>query len=143
MGDPRIDIRRPLKVSTRTRLSPITVINAGSMAASLTSSPTILQSLSKASYAIRWTGTSPVGTVSIQGSNDYSLYPDGTVNNSGTWTTLTINVSGTPNTTVAISGNSGNGVIDVLDTALYALRLIYTRVSGTGSLTAIFNGKVA
>lgn len=130
-------------MSTRTSLRPQTVLTAGSMAGNLISSPTVLQSLTKASYTLSWSGTSPVGTVSIQGSNDYSLNPNGTVLNSGTWNTLTLSVSGVPSTTVSISGNTGSGAIDVLETALYAIRLIYTAASGTGSLTAIFNGKVS
>lgn len=130
-------------MSTRTSLRPQTVLTAGSMAGNLTSNPTILQSLTKASYTVSWSGTSPVGTISIQGSNDYALNPDGTVLNTGTWNTLTLQVNGLPTTTVSISGNTGNGAVDVLETALYAVRLIYTAGSGVGSLTAIFNGKVS
>lgn len=113
------------------------------MAGNLVSNPTVLQSLTKASYTVSWTGSTPVGTVSVQGSNDYSLNPNGTVLNAGTWNTLTLSVNGTTSTTVAISGNTGSGAIDVLETALYAIRLIYTAGSGTGSITAIFNGKVS
>ncbi len=113
------------------------------MAGSLTSSPTILQSLTKACYTVSWSGTSPVGTISVQGSNDYSINPNGTVLNAGTWNTMTLNVNGTPSTTVAITGNTGSGAVDILETAFYAIRLIYTAGSGVGSLTAIFNGKVS
>jgi len=130
-------------MSTRTGLRPQVVIDAESMAASITSDPTILQSLTKASYQITWTGTSPVGTVSVEGSNNYSLNPNGTVANQGTWTVLTLEVNGQPSTSVAVTGNSGDGIIDIVETAIYAVRLIYTRVSGTGTLTAVFNGKVA
>lgn len=129
-------------MSTRTGLRPQKVITAGSMAGNLTSNPTILQSLTKVTYAVSWSGTTPVGTMSVQGSNDYALNPDGTVANAGTWTTFVLDVSGTPSSTVAVSGNTGNGVID-LETGIYAIRLIYTAGSGTGSLTAYFNGKVA
>jgi len=130
-------------MSTRTSLRPQKVLDAGDMSGDLTSDPTILQSLSKASYAISWSGTSPVGTVSVEGSNDYSLNPDGTVANSGTWDALTLMVSGSPSSTVGISGNTGSGIIDITDTAVYAIRLIYTSASGTGSLTAWINGKVS
>lgn len=129
-------------MSTRTGLRPQKVITAGSMAGNLTSNPTILQSLTKVTYAVSWSGTTPVGTMSVQGSNDYALNPDGTVANAGTWTTFVLDVSGTPSSTVAVSGNTGNGVID-LETGIYAIRLIYTAGSGIGSLTAYFNGKVA
>lgn len=133
-------------MSTRTNLRPQTVIPAasGNMATNITSTPTILQSLSQVSYAVKWTGTSPVGTLSMQVSNDYALNPDGqTVANAGTWNTVPLDVGGTVSTTIAVSGNTGNGFIDVNDTSAYAVRLVYTAGSGTGSLSAIINGKVA
>ncbi len=129
-------------MSTRTGLRPQVVINAGSMASSLTSAVTILQSLTKVSYGLSWSGTSPVGTVSVQGSNDYALNAEGGVLNAGTWTSLTLNVNGTPSSTVAVTGNTGTGIVD-LETGIYALRLIYTAGSGVGSLTVTINGKVS
>lgn len=129
-------------MSTRTNLRPYVVINGASMAGNLTSIPTIMQSLTGVSYAVSWTGTSPVGTLSVQVSNDYSLNQNGSVNNTGTWTTLELDLAGTPATTIPVSGNTGNGFIDIDITMAYAIRLIYTAGSGTGSLTAIINGKV-
>lgn len=130
-------------MSSRTNLRPEPVMNASSMAADITSTPTILQSLTGVGYAVSWTGSTPIGTLSVQASNDYSLYPNGTVNNSGTWTTIYLNVNGTPSTTIAVSGNTGNGFIDIDKTMAYAIRLIYTRSSGTGSMTAVVNCKVS
>lgn len=102
-----------------------------------------MQSLTKISYGLSWSGTSPVGTVSIQVSNDYALDPNGGVENAGTWNTASLNYNGAVVTTIPISGNTGNGFIDVLETAGYAIRLIYTSASGTGSLTATVVGKVS
>ena len=130
-------------MATRTNLRPQIVINAGSMGGNLRSLPTIMQSLSQCSYSLSWTGVTPVGTVSVQCSNDFSLNPDGTVKNAGTWSVMTLNYGGSAVTTIPISGNSGNGFIDVLDTAAYAIRLIFTYGSGTGTLQVIFNGKVS
>ncbi len=130
-------------MSTRTNLRPQQVISAGDMSDDIVSDPTILQSLSKLSYAMSWTGTSPVGTVSVEGSNDYSLDCNGNVLNAGTWSVLTLQVNGLPTTTVTITGNTGSGIIDITDTAIYALRLIYTAGSGVGSLTTYVTGKVA
>lgn len=110
---------------------------SGSMATSITSAPTIVQNLSMVSYDISWSaGSTPVGTMSVQVSNTYSQNADGTVRNAGNWTTLTL--SNTP----AISGNTGNGAIDIDATAFYAIRLVYTRVSGSGTMLAVINGKV-
>ena len=130
-------------MSTRTNLRPQSVITNGSMAANLTSSVTLLQSLSAVSFMVYWSGTSPVGTCSVQVSNDYAVGPTGAVINTGHWATITLNQSGTPTTTIAISGNSGTGFIDVDPTGAYAIRLIYTASSGTGTFNAVINGKVS
>lgn len=130
-------------MSTRTSLRPVIVFNAVSMASSQTSAVTILQSLSKLAYTISWTGSSPVGTLALQGSNDYSLNPNGTVDNTGTWSPLTVSYNGSNTSSISISGNSGSGIIDVANTGLYAVRLVYTAGSGSGSLTAVINAKVS
>jgi hypothetical protein len=137
-------------VSTRTGLRPQQVIpspqgspaNGNAMATNITSAPTILQSLSMCSYSLSWAGSSPVGTVSVEASNDYSLLPNGLVNNAGTWNVMTLNYGGSAVTTIPISGNTGSGLIDITDTACYAIRLIYTATSGTGALTVLINCKV-
>lgn len=130
-------------MSTRTNLRPTPVITAGNMASNITSLVTILQGISGVSYSLAWTGTTPVGTASVQVSNDYSLNPNGTVDSAGTWTTIFLNVNGTPATTIPISGNTGNGFINIADMEGYAIRLIYTAGSGTGTLNATVNGKVS
>jgi hypothetical protein len=130
-------------MSTRPHIAPMVVLNAGSMAGNLTTLPTIIQKLSMISYAFVWSGTAPVGTVSVQVSNDYSVYPTGQVNNPGTWNTIVLNVGGTPSSTIPVTGATGNGFIDIDQMAAYAIRAIYTATSGTGSLTVILNSKVA
>jgi hypothetical protein len=119
------------------------VIDAGNMSGNITSAPTILQSLSMVSYALSWTGSTPIGTAEVQVSNDYTLDGAGKVSNPGTWTTITLSVGGTPSDTIAITGNTGNAFIDIDKTAAYAIRLVYTAGSGTGALTAVIAGKVA
>jgi len=111
------------------------------MSGNLTSLPSIIQKCSRVSYGLSWTGASPVGTVSVQVSNDYSQNADGTVRNPGTWTSLYLNVNGTPSQTIAITGNTGSGFVDIETTGAYAIRLIYTSGSGTGSLNATVAGK--
>ena len=129
-------------MSTRTNLRPQVVLNAGDMSGNLTTQPTVLQSLSCGSYSLTWTGTSPVGTVSLQVSDDYKLAPDGTVENAGTWNVAPVSVGGVAVSTIPVTGNTGTGFIDILGTGAYAIRLIYTAGSGTGSLTVTINGKV-
>lgn len=104
--------------------------------ATITSTVTILDQCSRLSYQASWSGSTPVGTLAVQFSNDYSVFPDGTVNNSGSWTTATLSVAGSPASSVAVSGNTGTSFIDVWETSAYAVRLVYTKGSGTGTLNA-------
>lgn len=114
---------------------------SGSMASNVTSETVIAQLLPVLSFGFSWTGPGAVGAISMQGSNDYSENADGSVNNPGTWSTLTVNYQGSPTSSIAISGASGNGIIDLGMTGIYALRLVYTRTSGSGTLTSICCGK--
>lgn len=124
-------------MSSRPQLDPHSVMTNRSMAASITSEVTIVKKLSQISYDISWTGTAPVGVMSIEVSNTYSQNADGTVRNAGNWTTVTLT------STTNVSGATGNGFIDVVATGSFAMRLIYTRTSGTGTMNATINAKVA
>lgn len=107
------------------------------MSTSLTSKVTVIQNLSMISYDISWSGSTPVGVITVEVSNTYSQNADGTVRNAGNWTALVLS-SPTP-----VSGNTGIGFIDIDELAAYAVRLVYTRTSGSGTLNATINGKVA
>jgi hypothetical protein len=130
-------------MSSRPFLRPFSVITDGDMAGNITSDVTIIQQLSLISYGYTWTGSSPIGTIKVQSSNDYSVDPGGTVKNSGNWSTLTLDNGGSPVTSIDITGNTGTGMIDVGQTGVYALRTIYTASSGTGVLNVIINAKVS
>lgn len=127
----------------RPEIKPHSVITDGDMSGSITSDVTIIQKMSMLSFAYSWTGSSPSGSISIQMSNDYALDAKGDVANSGTWNTITFLSSGSAVTSVAVSGNTGNGFIDIFQTGAYAVRTVYTRVSGSGTLQAVVSGKVA
>lgn len=129
-------------MSTRSNIRPQPVIENGDMSGDLTSQITILQSVTVGSYSYSWVGTSPVGTIALQGSNDYALNQDGTVKNAGTWTDFTLDLNGTQVSSIPLTGDSGNGVIE-WTTGVYALRTFYDRTSGTGTLQCIVNGKVS
>lgn len=124
-------------MSSRPLIKPFSVITNGNMATSLTSTPTITDNLSMISYDVSWAGSSPVGAITVQVSNSYSVNADGSVRNTGNWTTLTLS------STTNVSGNTGNGFIDIDATAAYAVRLVYTRTSGTGLLNVKVASKVA
>lgn len=118
---------------------------SGDMSASITSIVSVLPQVTVGSYSYSWTGTSPVGTIAVEVSNDYRPGGiNGVAANAGTWTALYFNVNGssTPTNSMSVSGNSGTGFLE-WNTGAYAIRTKYTRTSGTGTLTAIINGKVA
>jgi hypothetical protein len=123
-------------MSSRPIIKPYSVITDGDMSGNITSDVTIIQNLSMISYDISWSGTSPVGALSVQVSNTYSIDPGGAVKNAGNWTTLTLSASAN------VSGNTGNGAIDIDATGFYAIRLVYTRTSGSGTMQAVLNAKV-
>ena len=131
-------------MADRPYLPPYPVIRNGDMSqASITSLVTVLKQLTGASYAYSWSGTAPVGSITVQASNDYSLNADGSVNNPGTWTNLTMLVDGTPSETISVTGNTGTRFADLDEIMSYAIRTVYTKVSGTGSLQVTVVGKVA
>lgn len=124
-------------MSSRPILAPFNVVTNGSMATQIISIVTVIQNLSLVSYACSWTGASPVGTVTVQVSNDYSQNGAGQVLNPGTWNTLPLSAP------TGVSGNTGNGFIDIDANAGYALRFVYTPASGTGTMNVVIDAKVA
>lgn len=93
------------------------------------------------SYAIQaiWTGGgTPVGTFKLQGSNDNG--ESGTTTLGATqptnWTDITTSSQ-------AITGNSGSVLYDAASCGYRWVRLVYTRTSGTATLSANMNTKGA
>ena len=113
------------------------VLPAGtSLSASFTGPATTIRYGDNVSYQIDVFTTNSIGTFSVQVSNDYSVGPDNTVVNPGTWNTLTL--SGTP--TVA----GANDIISISLNQLpyFAIRLAYTSsVAGTGTCFAYITSK--
>lgn len=123
-------------MSSRPLLAPFSVITNGDMSGNLTSIPTIIQMLPGVSYSLVWTGT-PTGIFSLQGSNDYAFNSvSGHIINPGTWNDLPLSVS------PAAAGVADNGLIEVLLSNVYAVRVVYTFTAGTGVLNAVVVGKV-
>lgn len=123
-------------MSSRPLIKPFSVITNGDMSGNIISAVTVIDNISMISYDISWAGTAPVGAMSVQVSNTYKQNADGSVKVAGNWTTLTLSSPPT------VSGNTGNGFIDVDVTAANAIRLVYTRASGTGVMNAVLAAKV-
>jgi len=136
-------------MSTRTNIRPQRVIpspqgspaGGSSMAADIISAPTIMQSLTVANYSVSWTGATPVGAIVIEASNDFTLNPQGGVSG-GTWNALPLSLAGQTVSSIPVTGNTGNGMIDIDTLGAGAIRLRYTATSGTGALIAYVSGKV-
>lgn len=130
-------------MSSRPQFNPYPVIVNGSMTSDITSLPTIIQKLSQLSYDVSWTGTSPVGTISVQVSNTYTQNADGTVRNAGNWTSLPLKGTTVVAGSIPIASNSGNGFIDIDEIGSFAIRFIYTATSGTGTMNVTIAGKTS
>lgn len=101
------------------------MFDAASLAATVTSSTSNVQNLDKASIFVEWTGSSPDGVLTLEARNSAE----------GSWYTLDFGSS------IAVSGASGSHSLVLNEIPFVEIRLIYTRTSGTGSLTATIVSK--
>lgn len=130
-------------MSARPQILAYPVILAGDMSlTSVTSLVTVIPKISLVSYSYSWSGSSPVGTITIQVSNDYSLTATGAVNNAGTWTSIYFEQGGSLVNSISVSGDTGTAYADMGLISAYAIRTVYTKGSGTGTLQSYVNGKV-
>lgn len=105
------------------------------MSGNLTSAVSNILNMDNPGIEFVWSGTSPVGTCSVEVSLDYNQDINGNVTNPGTWVSLTL----VP--TPAVSGNTGAIYIDINQISAPWIRTKYTRVSGTGTLQGYICGK--
>lgn len=131
-------------MSFRPRIKQYPAIANGDMSqASIVGAVSVIVDISLPSYAFSWSGSSPSGSITIQVSNDYTQNPDGSTNNAGTWNNIYFYYGGSLVDSVSVSGNTGNVYIDTGLIGAYAIRPVYTKVSGTGSFQATINAKVS
>jgi hypothetical protein len=103
---------------------------SGDMSAPITSKYTDIDEAVSYSIQAVFTGA-PVGTIQLEASNDILLSSAaGPVN----WTVI-------PTTVQAISPTTGNYMVNVELPAYSFVQLVYTPISGTGSMTANINAK--
>lgn len=110
------------------------VVSQDMSAASITSNVIDIRYLDDIAIQAVWTGTSPVGTITVQGSLDYSA-PPMAIANAGIWTTVVLSP------TAAVSGNTGNILINMDQLSFPYIRIVYTKTSGTGTLSTYICGK--
>lgn len=104
----------------------VELIDAGNMASSITSDSLDVKDAVRLAIQAEWTGSSPVGTLHIKGSNDMVIFTDDP------------EISA-----ISVSGNSGNALVKIANCSYPYLQLVYISASGTGTLNVLVNGKRA
>ncbi len=99
------------------------LINAGDVSANIPGVPLEIKEILTGAIQTVWTGSTPIGTLVIQGSCDGVNF-----------TTL---ASGSQ----SISGNSGSFLLPLADIGYSYIQAVYTKSSGTGTINVTLNGK--
>ena len=102
------------------------MIEAGDLASNIESTTTNVINLDKASIHLKWSGTSPIGTITVEAQNGEN----------DSWYELDFGSS------INISGASGDHQIIFNELPFTSIRIQYTATSGTGEITATYTAKV-
>jgi len=108
-------------VGRKSVLEPYKIVDAGDMSANVTSPETQVKNLDQITYEVVWSGTSPVGEVTVE-----TQVKD-------VWQAIAL-------PTISVSGNSGITINSA--SHFHKLRLVYTATSGIGSLDVSIIGAV-
>lgn len=115
--------------------TPIIPSAAMTTTTTITSQVIDMNSCESVAFQPVWTGT-PTGTFIIQISLDYKPSNDPTKPlNAGTWDTLAASISNNP------AGSSGHTYIPIYASCGAYIRLSYTNVSGSGTLSGTVSTK--
>lgn len=117
-------------MSRKNVVMPYKMFDEADMSANATSDVTNVINLDKASIIISWSGSSPVGAVTVEGRS----FRAGAEPVDSGWVTLDFDV-------IAISGNSGGHQLLFNELPFSELRLQYAFSSGSGSLDAVLVAK--
>lgn len=125
-------------MASRPSITPFHVLTNADMSVvgRTVSKVSIVQDIPIISYDLDWAGSAPNGTVTVEASNTYVQSAGGAVKTPGNWNTIPLSAA------AVVSGNTGVGAIHIENVGFYAIRLVYTAVSGTGALNATVCGKV-
>jgi hypothetical protein len=85
-------------------------------------------------HAVWSGGSSPIGALNLQGSNDKTVDH----NSVSHWTDLNTNIY---IGSIAVSGTSGSYLFNIANGGFKWLRAVYTRTSGSGTMDVTFFGK--
>lgn len=115
-------------------LFPVHVFNAASMATSLTSPVVEIRNQDNVGIQLHWTGA-PVGDFDFQISSDHAQDSQGNVTNAGNWVSLPLSPA------ISAAGSADDAYIDLNQMSAMYCRVVYTRTSGTGSLSGVIVAK--
>lgn len=99
--------------------------------ASTTSAISNVENTDNIGIVLSWSGSSPVGTLTVDCSNDYDTQSPGSAH----WVSLDFGSA------ISISGNTGSSIININQLPYTWLRATYTKGSGTGTLVAKLSTK--
>jgi hypothetical protein len=114
-------------------LNHTTVQGGTGLTSGLTSRAMRSAILDDMSFQATWSGTSPVGTLDVQVSNDHQEN-GGVVTNAGNWTSIYTAPQ-------AVTGNTGTLFLNIAAISAAWIRCVYAPTSGTGTLDVYFNGR--
>jgi hypothetical protein len=102
-----------------------------SLGASFTTAPTLIKYMDNCAYQINATTSDAIGTFAVEASLDYATNEvTNLVTNAGNWIALTL-AGGTP----SLASANDNIMINLNELPFNAIRLVYTRTSGTGTMS--------
>lgn len=104
-------------------------IDSGDMSGNLKSDPLEIKEAALICIQAKWSGSGLSGSLSIQGSN----FPLDQLSDDSNWTEIS---------SATISTDSGNTMLNIDRAGQAYIRVVYTSLSGAGSLTVLINGKV-
>jgi hypothetical protein len=118
--------------STKKLITPFRLMENASTSATITGSQVTCAHQDSAVVFVEWSGTSHVG---VLGFEFLETDADRNSTKAPVWKAVDFGQ------TIAISGNSGSHQIVFTTLPFFALRPVYTRTSGTGTITVTFAAK--
>jgi len=107
------------------------MLDSADISTNQTSSTTNVTHLDRATIVLEWTGTSPVGVVTVEAQKKETQNAVADTS----WIELDFGV------TIAISGDTGNHVLILDNLDFTDIRLQYVSTSGVGAMTATLTAK--
>lgn len=121
-------------------LKPVHIVTAQSMGATFTTTAFPVTQSDILGIQINYTG-SPVGSFSVQASLDHAQDAQGNIQVAGNWADVYLTVNGALTSSIAVPAGTSPILIDVYGPSMPYFRLVYTRVSGTGTADIYLGAK--